>query len=73
MSRAGEIIVNTGTCIVDLLRLETLSWSEHLARMGTREKPQHLLKAVVVHRNLAWWRKQQVYNKIQQSHIFYRA
>ena len=58
MSKAGEMIAKTGSCIIALLVQERRSWSEHVARMGTEDRPQHLLKAVIMHRNLAWWRKQ---------------
>ena len=59
--------------IVNLLGEERLSWSQHIARMGTQGRPTLALKATQIFRNVAWWRRQQAFNGLFQSPIFHRA
>ena len=73
MSRAGEVIRETGSCIVTELIQERHRWSEHVARMGQGDKPSHLLKAVLMFRPVSWWRKQQICNELGQNPIVHRA
>ena len=73
MSRAGEVISKTQTSVVELLAQERFRWSEHVARMGTEGKPQHLLKAVLQFRPISWWRQQQILNNIGKDPITHRA
>ena len=72
-SICGEIIKHTGVCIVAELESVRRSWAGHIARMGTAGKPPHFLKAVLMHRNLAWWRSQQVFNENKQDPKLHRA
>ena len=73
MSLAGEVIKRTHTCISAALDLERLNWAGHVSRMGINTRPSRMLKAVLCHRNLAWWHTQQAYNKCQEDPIFHRA
>ena len=69
MSKAGEVIIKTQTSVVDLLTQERNNWCEHVARMGTETRPQHVLKAVLMHRPTAWWKQQQICNKVCKDPI----
>ena len=48
--------------ITACLNVKRNSWASHIARFGTEQRRQHLIKAVLCWRNLFWWRQQQFYN-----------
>ena len=57
--KAKEIVQGYNVDIVALLRKKRLSYAKHLARMGMDMNETHLIKLLVLWRNLEWWRKQQ--------------
>lgn len=72
ISKAGQVIRDSNCDIVNLLAEDRLSWSQHIARMGTQERPSHALKATPLFRNVAWWRRQQAFNALDQSPMLHR-
>ena len=55
LSVAGNIINDLGICAVQTLENMKRKWVGHIARMGTEEKPPHLLKAILLWRPREWW------------------
>ena len=73
MRQAGDCINEHNCSIVDSLAKERENWGHHVARMGTNKRPPHLLKAILMHRPLAWWRHQQGYNNANAEPLYHRA
>jgi hypothetical protein len=60
--QAKAIIKQCNADIVDFVRNKRLNFAGHVARFGTAEREQHIVKNVLLWRCLGWWRQQQRYN-----------
>ena len=73
MSAAGSAIdLNKCSITVELTHARE-NWANDLARMGQSGKPMHMVKAVIMHRPVSWWRRQQVYNRLNEEPKLHRA
>ena len=46
---------------------ERIAWAHHIGRFGTGPRENHLVKNLVLWRDLRWWRHQQHYNRLGVS------
>jgi hypothetical protein len=63
LRRAGEVVKEHASSVVTVLELERAKWASHVRRFGVQGKPQHILKCILLWRNVSWWKWQQFYNE----------
>ena len=63
MSAAGKALKDNSASIEKLLPESRLTWTNHVGRFGTGPREIHIVKHVLLWRNLNWWRNIQYYNK----------
>ena len=59
---AGNIMNDLMICAVQSLEDNKRKWIGHIVRMGSEEKPPHLLKAILLWRPREWWEYQVLFN-----------
>jgi hypothetical protein len=62
LSKAKSVVTEFDVSITKALAAERAKWSGHVARYGTHNRPPHLLKHVLLWRNVYWWKWQQLFN-----------
>lgn len=65
LRHAANVITENNSSIIQHLVQERRSWAGHISRFGMGGKEQHLLKAVLLWRNVSWWYWQKFYNDCQ--------
>ena len=51
---ARDKICETSSCVVESLKQSRLSWIFHVGRFGTGPREHHLVKDLILWRNLGW-------------------
>ena len=59
---AGQVIRKNNASIDTFLNNSRISWAHHLGRFGVGPRSEHLVKKVILWRNLGWWQLQKQYN-----------
>ena len=63
MSSAGKVLKDNHASIDKLLPQNRIAWAFHVGRFGTGPREKHLVKHVLLWRNLSWWRNIQQLNR----------
>ena len=71
LDQANKAIKQHGTLTSCHARNEHSKWAQHCVRFGLEDKPEHLLKPLLLFRCQAWWEKQKLYNELNWSPIFH--
>ena len=62
LQRAKQTIQEHSMSITVSLAKERARWAGHISRFGTDNRPVHLLKCLLLWRNVYWWKWQQLLN-----------
>ena len=71
LQSASKLVRDTKSCVSVSLEEAKLSWIFHVGRFGTGPRENHLVKNLLLWRNLEWWSKQKCYNKSGKSPLFH--
>ena len=68
---ASKLVRDTKSCVSVSLEEAKLSWIFHVGRFGTGPRENHLVKNLLIWRNLEWWNKKKCYNKAGKCPLFH--
>ena len=75
IQNAANRIQQHEACAVVAAVRRRASWASHIARMGTGDTSNHLLKAVICWRNKFWWNEQALWNSLNSyplRHVYFK-
>ena len=70
--RAAKVAIqNIGITASDLIKQERQQFAAHVSRFGTGPREQHIVKHVLLWRNVSWWREQQFWNDCGLGELYH--
>jgi hypothetical protein len=71
LQSASKLVSDTKSKASSFLHEARLSWVSHVGRFGTGPREQHLVKHLLLWRNLEWWSTQKRFNKLGRNPMFH--